>query len=91
MEKTMCLYCIPRAPYLAVGKVHSRNQHSCWIEDTQGNLKQVFPIYVGPFDANKLFMFGALVSQYCQKDCNSKDILVNKSLELFDIRPATAT
>lgn len=88
MKKTMCLYTISKSPYLAVSEVEKEDQYSCLVEDTEGNLKRVFPIYKGPFDSTKLFMFGALISRYCQKDTNFKDSLIDKSLELFGVRAA---
>lgn len=90
MTNTMCLYTISKSPYLAVSKVEKEDQYSCLVEDTEGNLKQVFPIYKGPFDSNKLFMFSALISRYCQKDTDFNDSIIAKSLELFGIRAATA-
>ena len=61
----MCVYPISEAPDLAISnvfKMTKRNQ--CFIEDTQGRLKRVRPVYVGPFDNDKLLQFGALVSKY---------------------------
>ncbi len=84
--KKMCVYPIDNAPYLAVGNVYKEKNDKCLVKDTRGRTRKVAPFYVGPFDATKLCMFGALVSNYFQSDSRMRnETVIKKSCELFGI------
>ena len=85
----MCVYAIEKAPYVAVSNVYKeRRGKQCLIKDTKGRIKKVDPLYVGPFDATKFLMFGALVSNFFNKDNAIPEAEVYKrSCELFGIAP----
>lgn len=64
-KNQMCVYPIAEAPYLAISNVFKMTRkNQCLVEDTKGRLKRVRPVYVGPFDTDKLLQFGAMVSKY---------------------------
>lgn len=89
MTENMCLYKIKKAPHLAISSVYKEGRRKCIIEDTKGRLKKVKPLYVGPFDVDKLCKFGALTSRFYQKDNEiSKETIFNKICELFNIDPS---
>lgn len=82
----MCLYRIQEAPYLAVSNVRKAKLSSCLVEDTHGQIKKVRPLYVGPFDGEKLFKFGALVSNYFTNTADLQTVKT-KSCEIFNLDP----
>lgn len=87
MEK-MCLYPIQEAPYLAVANAYKVSKNTYAVEDTKGRLKKVDPLYVGPFDYEKLFEFGVTVNNYFSNKCKDLDIQ-NKICNIFGISPLT--
>ncbi len=79
----MCVYSISEAPYLAVSNVYKIKNRNCLIEDTKGRIRIVDPLYVGPFDSEKILKFGALISRYFQHPTIDT---VEKSHELFGLK-----
>lgn len=91
MAESICVYRIKKAPYLAVSSIYKKGRKKCVIEDTKGKKKRVNPLYIGPFDADKICMFGALTSKYYQKDSEIKEeTIFKKTCELFNIDPNKA-
>lgn len=91
MTKNMCVYPISEAPYLAISNVRKMSRKGrCLIEDTRGHLKKVNPMYVGPFDSDKLLKFGALVSQYIVARSDAEKDFSCKSNSIFDTYLARA-
>lgn len=72
VKNSMCLYEISKAPYLAVSNVYHSSSCGCLIEDCNGRLRRVKPIYECPFDHVKLKEFGELLVSYFQKDSTLK-------------------
>lgn len=88
MERKMCLYKIKEEPYLSVSEVYCGTDNTYYIEDTHEGLKEVDPLYVGSFDAKKLYTFGALVSKYFQKGSKvTIDTVIRSSCALFSVDP----
>ena len=86
MANEMCVYEISKAPYLAVGSVHKIKKDKCYVETSKGKIKKVKPIYIGPFDATKLCMFGVLTSRFFEKDTSfAVDTVKNLSYKLFGV------
>lgn len=72
MENNICVYEIQRAPYLAVSSVFRTSPSGCLIEDTHGHLRKVHPIYVVPFDHEKLRKSGEVLVDYFRKGSKMK-------------------
>ena len=82
------MYKIDSAPYLAISHVHRGDSNSCLVKDIHGRLRRVKPVYVGPFDLDKLCKFGAIVSNYFQPNTSSDESSTfSKLCEVFNIDP----
>lgn len=84
MTRTMCLYPVSEAPYLALSTVKKVTNSNYYVEDTKGNLKKVRPIYIGPFDGEIVLKFGALISKYIAGVSQLQYEFIDKNCELFD-------
>lgn len=80
MNRKMCLYKIQKEPHVALSEAYEEN-NICFVQDTEGNMKEVDPLYIGPFDASKLYMFGLLVINYFKNNKSS----LNKICDMFNI------
>lgn len=89
MQKNeMCVYKIPEAPYIAVANVKRKlNDHVCCIENHEGNIQTVVPLYMGPFDSDKFLKYGSLMLKYVGEVKDIQKKLVVESCKIFNIDP----
>ena len=86
MDRKMCLYRIKKEPHVALSEAYEEN-NQWYVQDTEGHVKQIDPLYIGPFDASKLYAFGLLIINYFKNNTSA----IDKICELFDVDPTLVT
>lgn len=84
----MCVYRIKEFPYIAVSNAYKVSKNKCFVEDTKGNMKKVDPLYIGPFDGDKILEFGSVLSNYFKELNDLQTNVETKSLEIFNVARA---